>query len=225
MPCWIRCGRQDPRPRPKRRACSAWRQRRTDRDGLAMRSGCTRWVLHSRRPTRTRCSCSGISIATGMTMTGRDASTNCCRGTGAPLPVSGVSDWQHCPGNRKLRPKAPDADPTRPALSTAPSQTATRSEPRRPLDGTYAGSSQANGSSSPDCGLGTVRLEVRNSRFSLGRDRQVAVSGDGTFSGTNTIGRPPVVQFWTGRIVGDGIEAEVRDPACTYHVSLKRVSP
>jgi serine/threonine protein kinase/peptidoglycan hydrolase-like protein with peptidoglycan-binding domain len=129
------------------------------------------------------------------------------------------------PRQQETPAKAPDADPTRPALSTAPSQTATRSEPRRPLDGTYVGSSQANGSSSPDCGLGTVRLEVRNSRFSLGRDRQVAVSGDGTFSGTNTIGRPPVVQFWTGRIVGDGIEAEVRDPACTYHVSLKRVSP
>ena len=39
------CGRQDPRPRQKRRACSAWRQRRTDRDGLAMRSGYTRLGL------------------------------------------------------------------------------------------------------------------------------------------------------------------------------------
>jgi serine/threonine protein kinase/peptidoglycan hydrolase-like protein with peptidoglycan-binding domain len=121
---------------------------------------------------------------------------------------------------------APDAASTRPTSSGAVlPQTAARSEPGRLFDGTYVGSSQVSGSSSPNCVLGTVRLAVRNSRVSLGGGRQASVAVDGTFSGTKTLGLPPVVQFWTGKIVGDGIETEVRDPACTYHVSLKRVSP
>jgi peptidoglycan hydrolase-like protein with peptidoglycan-binding domain len=120
---------------------------------------------------------------------------------------------------------APDNASTPPPVAGVPPQSATRSEPGRVSDGTYVGSGQASGSSSPNCVLGTVRLDVRNSKLSFGRGRQAAVDGDGTFSGTTTIGLPPVVQFWDGKIVGNDIEANVRDPACTYHISLKRVSP
>jgi hypothetical protein len=70
-----------------------------------------------------------------------------------------------------------------------------------------------------------ARLNVLHGKLALRRDKQIAVAGDGTFSGTTTIGLPPVVQFWDGKAIGDSIEADVRDPACTYHVSLKRVSP
>ena len=120
---------------------------------------------------------------------------------------------------------APDDATTRPPLNAVPPQSATRNEPGRVLDGTYAGSVQASGSSSPNCVLGTARLNVLNGKLALRRDKQIAVAGDGTFSGTTTIGLPPVVQFWDGKVIGDSIEANVRDPACTYHVSLKRVSP
>jgi peptidoglycan hydrolase-like protein with peptidoglycan-binding domain len=120
---------------------------------------------------------------------------------------------------------APDEAATRLPLNAVPPQPATRSEPGRVLDGTYAGSGQASGSSSPNCVLGVARLNVLHGKLALRRDKQIAVAGDGTFSGTTTIGLPPVVQFWNGKAIGDSIEADVRDPACTYHVSLKRVSP
>ncbi len=120
---------------------------------------------------------------------------------------------------------APDDASTRPPANAVPPQSATRSEPERLSDGTYVGSSQVSESSSPNCVLGTARLVVRNSKLLLGWNRQIAVAGDGTFSGTTTIGLPPVVQFWDGKILGDRMEANVRDPACTYHISLKRVAP
>jgi tRNA A-37 threonylcarbamoyl transferase component Bud32 len=120
---------------------------------------------------------------------------------------------------------APDNASTHPPGNAVPPPSAAQREPDRLLDGTYIGASQVSESSSPNCVLGTARLVVRNSKLSLGWNRQVAVAGDGAFSGTTTIGLPPVVQFWDGRILDDRIEATVRDPACTYHISLKRVAP
>ena len=109
---------------------------------------------------------------------------------------------QETPANNRLRPMLRTM-PRRP-LRLAPyhSQTATRSEPRRPLDGTYVGSGQANGSSSPNCVLGRSAWKSGTASFhSEGADRRLW-SGDATFSGTNTIGRPPVVQFWDGKSSG-----------------------
>ena len=94
----------------------------------------------------------------------------------------------------------------------------------RPFDGLYAGTRQVLGYSSPNCIVAAVRLEVRNGKLSFARDRQVVVASDGTFSGTNPIGLPPVVQFWAGKIAGDSMEIDVNDPACKYHISLKKVS-
>lgn len=110
--------------------------------------------------------------------------------------------------------------PAAPAATQAPAHVASD----RPFDGNYAGTSQVLGYSSPNCTAGAVRLEVRNGRLSLGGDRQIAVTGDGTFDGTRPINLPPVVQFWTGKIAGDSMEVDVKDPACRFHMSLKKVS-
>jgi len=50
------------------------------------------------------------------------------------------------------------------------------------------------------------------------------VASDGNFDGTTPIGHPPVAQLWTGKIGADGMEADVKDPACRFHISLKKVS-
>ena len=93
----------------------------------------------------------------------------------------------------------------------------------RPLDGLYAGTSQVLGYSSPNCTAGQVRLEVRNGRLLLGGGSQLAVASDGNFDGTKPIGHPPVAQFWTGKVGADAMEADVKDPACRFHLSLQKV--
>jgi len=130
---------------------------------------------------------------------------------------------QGAPTNR-TEPAAPE--PTRPLAPTgspAPHATGPVASDR-PFDGLYAGTRQVLGYSSPNCIVAAVRLEVRNGKLSFARDRQVVVASDGTFSGTNPIGLPPVVQFWAGKIAGDSMEIDVNDPACKYHISLKKVS-
>lgn len=117
--------------------------------------------------------------------------------------------------------EAPNASTSPPSNATS-QQTAGRSESGRSFDGIYAGSSQVSGHSSPNCVPGPVRLEVRDSRLSFGRG-QAPVAADGTFSGTTAIGLPPVVQFWSGKILGGGIEADIKDPACAYHISLRKL--
>ncbi len=105
---------------------------------------------------------------------------------------------------------------------TAP-QTTAHAGSDLPLDGFYAGTSQVLGYSSPNCITGQVRLEVRNSRLLLGGDRHLAVASDGSFDGTTPIGHPPVAQFWTGKIGAGGMEVDVKDPACKFHLSLRKV--
>jgi peptidoglycan hydrolase-like protein with peptidoglycan-binding domain/tRNA A-37 threonylcarbamoyl transferase component Bud32 len=127
---------------------------------------------------------------------------------------------QEAPSNR-AEPAAPDTTTSRaPTNSSAPTGGV---ESDRPFDGLYAGTSQLLGFSSPNCIASAVRLEVRNGKLSFARDRQAIVASDGTFSGTNAIGRPPVVQFWAGKIAGNSMEVDVNDPACKYHISLKKV--
>ena len=124
----------------------------------------------------------------------------------------------------RTEPAAPDTTASRaPPGSSAP-QAAGRAGSDRPFDGIYAGTPQVLGYSSPNCVLGTMRLEVRNGKLVFTRDRQIAVASDGSFNGTNAIGVPPVVQFWTGKIAGDSMRADVKDPACTYQISLKKIS-
>jgi len=124
----------------------------------------------------------------------------------------------------RTEPTAPDAaTPRAPTSSPAPRATGLVTSDR-PFDGLYAGTSQVLGYSSPNCIAGTVRLEVRNGNLSFARNRQAVVASDGTFNGTNAIGLPPVVQFWAGKIAGDSMEVDVNDPACKYHISLKKVS-
>ena len=130
---------------------------------------------------------------------------------------------QETPTNR-TEPAAPDMTASRAQAGSSAPQTTGRAQLDRPFDGVYAGTPQVLGYSSPNCVAGTMRLEVRNGKLAFTRDRQVAVASDGTFSGTNAIGVPPVVQFWTGKIAGDSMNADVKDPACTYHISLKKVS-
>src|SRR5579859_397243 len=113
--------------------------------------------------------------------------------------------------------------PGMPAGSAA-TQATGRAGSDRPLDGLYAGTSQVSGYSSPNCIAGQMRLEVRNGRLLLGGDRQITVASDGNFDGTTPIGHPPVAQLWTGKIGADGMEADVKDPACRFHISLKKVS-
>jgi peptidoglycan hydrolase-like protein with peptidoglycan-binding domain/predicted Ser/Thr protein kinase len=121
---------------------------------------------------------------------------------------------------REQPPPAAQTVPASPPATQATGHTASD----RPFDGLYAGTSQVMGYSSPNCIPGAVRLEVRNGKLLLGNDRQVAVTSDGTFDGTRPINLPPVVQFWTGKIAGDSMEVDVRDPACRVHLSLKKVS-
>jgi peptidoglycan hydrolase-like protein with peptidoglycan-binding domain len=121
-------------------------------------------------------------------------------------------------------PAIPDASaPGMPAGSAA-TQATGHAGSDRPLDGLYAGTSQVSGYSSPNCTAGQVRLEVRNGRLLLGGDRQITVASDGNFDGTTPIGHPPVAQFWTGKILADSMEVDVKDPACRLHISLKKVS-
>jgi hypothetical protein len=122
-------------------------------------------------------------------------------------------------------PAAPDASASGTPAGSAASQATGHTGSDQPLEGLYAGTSQVLGYSSPNCIAGQVRLEVRNSKLILGVDRQIAVAGDGSFDGTRAIGRPPVVQFWTGKIGAGGMEVDIKDPACTFHASLKKVSP
>jgi peptidoglycan hydrolase-like protein with peptidoglycan-binding domain len=130
---------------------------------------------------------------------------------------------QEAPTTR-TEPAAPDTTtPRAPVGSSAPNATG-RVGSDRPFDGLYTGTSQVLGYSSPNCLAGTVRVEVRNGQLSFARNRQVVVASDGTFNGTNAIGLPPVVQFWAGKIAGDSMEVDVNDPACKYHISLKKVS-
>jgi peptidoglycan hydrolase-like protein with peptidoglycan-binding domain len=130
---------------------------------------------------------------------------------------------QETPTNR-TEAAAPDTAASQAPVGPSTPQPTGRAESDRPFDGLYAGISQMLGNSSPNCFAGTVRLEVRNGKMLFPRDRQVAVASDGTFNGTTTIGVPPVVQFWTGKIARDSIEADVKDPRCQYHILLKKVS-
>ena len=114
-------------------------------------------------------------------------------------------------------------DPNASASGPAASQATAHTGSDRPLDGVYSGTSRISGFSSPNCMAGQVRLEVRNSKLLLGGDRQVAVASDGSFDGTTPIGHPPVAQFWTGKIGAGSMEVDVKDPACKFHLSLKKV--
>jgi predicted Ser/Thr protein kinase len=121
---------------------------------------------------------------------------------------------------RQTGPAAPGA----PVSSSGAAQATAHTNADRPFDGLYAGTSQVLGYSSPRCTVGTVRLQVQNGRLLLGGGREVAVASNGSFDGTRGIGLPPVVQFWTGKIAGDSMEVNVKDPACSFHLSLKKVS-
>ncbi len=137
---------------------------------------------------------------------------------GGPAAETARQQLAALPGQQQ--PPPIQATPAAPAATQAP-PAHTASD--RPFDGLYAGTSQVLGYSSPTCAAGKVRLEVRNARLLLGGDRQIAVTSDGNFDGTRPINLPPVVQFWTGKIAGDSLEVDIKDPACRYHLSLKRV--
>lgn len=120
-------------------------------------------------------------------------------------------------------PAAPGASVSGMPAGSAASQATGHAVSDRPLDGLYAGTSRVSGYSSPNCIAGQVHLEVRDGRLLLGGDRQVAVASDGNFDGTTPIGHPPVAQFWSGKISADSMEVDVKDPACRFHISLKKV--
>lgn len=120
-------------------------------------------------------------------------------------------------------PAAPGSSASGVPAGSAASQATGHAASDRPLDGLYAGTSRVLGYSSPNCIAGQVHLEVRDGRLLLGGDRQVAVASDGNFDGTTPIGHPPVAQFWTGKISADSMEVDVKDPACRFHISLKKV--
>ena len=101
-----------------------------------------------------------------------------------------------------------------------------------PYDGTYAGSTRLVGFSSPDwqCDWQAPQLTVRDSRFSAdidGASMTVAIAPDGTFD--HYAARPiyaetkyltPVHIF--GRIVDGTMDATVRQPRCTFKLTLGR---
>ncbi|MBV8616752.1 MAG: hypothetical protein JOY66_23685 [Acetobacteraceae bacterium] len=101
-----------------------------------------------------------------------------------------------------------------------------------PYDGTYAGSTRLVGFSSPDwqCDWQAPQLTVRDSRFSAdidGAPMTVAIAPDGTFD--HYAARPiyaetkyltPVHIF--GRIVDGTMDATVRQPRCTFKLTLGR---
>jgi hypothetical protein len=128
------------------------------------------------------------------------------------------------PPTNRGEPPAPETTTSRAPIDTSAPHATGREESHQRFDGLYAGTSQVLGYSSPNCVTGAVRVEVRNGKLSFARNRQAVVANDGTFNGTNPIGLPPVVQFWVGKIAGDSMEIDISDPACKYHITLKKVS-
>lgn len=112
-----------------------------------------------------------------------------------------------------------------PTASSSPPALAANAVGR--FDGVYQGASRVVGFSSPYCRDYNGRMIVAGGTLSyqFGTNTMTSsVSGDGSFSASFPVPNslPAIVLSLSGRIVGDTIDAEIRNIYCKYHLSLKR---
>jgi serine/threonine protein kinase/peptidoglycan hydrolase-like protein with peptidoglycan-binding domain len=97
-------------------------------------------------------------------------------------------------------------------------------DPSHQFDGTYSGTQNITGYSSPNCRPSSpVTIVVTDNNLRFGQNVTTQVTPDGRFSAYNPVGTPPVAQHLVGTIRGSVIEAKTIDPSCEYHMSLRKI--